>query len=411
MKIIGFSYYLFIRSLKKSLTFKFPCDVTMNIDKDILVYTYIPSFLVVTAVISVVPALSYLAYSFTGDESISTIVISVWGLAYTIFSIPSGILHQYFKKPYLLIIYGIIAMIFAGILFFSKSPILFIISRLLIGISESLVFVGFIGIIISRNPELGGATPALGRFFSLTGIALFVGPSIGSFFIVNRIINYLFYLYLILLAISLVLLVRKSMRMHGIFTGISIPIKKSVFSLFSVFPLIMVITIGALDGSFQSRSVIWFIQLGVGAGSAGYLISVYYISAIISQLLIPLLSEKTNLSTGFLISLIYGVSSLILISSVYLIDNTYYIIFLISFMLGMGIGLISPYGTEQTAKLFGDNYLIGSGFANTIWSLGYFIVPTLFAFFNTYYLSELFTVTILQIISFVGGLIFIKHYK
>ena len=383
----------------------------MKIDKDLLIYAYIPSFLIVTAVISVVPALSYLAYFFTGDKSISTIVISIWGLAYTIFSIPSGIFHQYFKKPYLLIIYGIIIMIFAGILFFSESSFLFIISRLLIGISESLVFVGFIGIIISRNPELGGATPALGRFFSLMSIALFIGPSIGSFFIINKMITYLFYLYLIFLTISLVLLVRKSMEKCEIFTGISIPIKKSVFSLFSLFPLIMVTTIGALDGSFQSRSVIWFIQLGVGAGSAGYLISVYYVSAIISQLLIPLLSEKTNLSMGFLISLICGISSLFLISSVYLIDNAYHIIFLVSFMLGMGIGLISPYGTEQTAKLFGDNYLIGSGFANTIWSLGYFMVPTLFAFFNVNYLLELSTIAILQIISFVGGLIFINYYK
>lgn len=381
----------------------------MKVDTDILIYTYIPSFLVVIAVISTVPALSYLAYFLSNEESISTMVISIWGLAYTIFSIPSGILHQYFKKPYLLTTYGVVAMIFTGILFFSRSPTLLIISRLLIGIAESLVFVGFIGTIISRNPELGGATPALGKFFSLMGVALFIGPSIGSFFIVHKMITCLFYLYLIFLTTSFILLVRKSIERREFSTSDLIPAKRSVFSIFSVLPLIMVVTIGALDGVFQSRSVAWFIQLGMEAGSAGFLISIYYISAILSQFLLPLLSERTNLSIGFLISLVFGALSLFFISSIYLIDNACYTIYIVSFMLGMGIGLISPYGTEQTAKLFGNNYLLGSGFANTVWSLGYFIIPTLFAFFNANYLLELFIVCAMQIISFIGGLIFINR--
>ena len=381
----------------------------MKIDDEILIYVYLPTFLIIIAAISTVPALSYLTYSITGNESLSTLVISIWGFAYTIFSIPSGIIHQYFRKPYLLIICGILIMFFAGILFFSKLPYLLIISRFLIGVSESLIFVGFIGIIISMNSELGGATPALGKFFSLMGIALFIGPSIGSFFIVNKMINYLFYLYLFLLIISLIILVNKSFKERKVFTEGLIHVKKSILSIFSIFPLIMVVTIGALDGSFQSRSVIWFVQLGIKAGSAGYLISIYYISAIISQLLLPSISKKAGLYKGFLISLGCGLTSFFLLYFFYIMQSIHYIIFLLSFTLGMGIGLISPYGTEQTAKLFGDNYLIGSGFANTIWSLGYFIIPTLFALFNTSYILDFLVLIIMQIISFIGGIIFIKN--
>ena len=100
-------------------------------------------------------------------------------------------------------------MALSGLLFFTNNPILFLVSRGIIGIAEALVFVGFVGIIVKKYSNIGEATPVLGKFFSIMGLGLLIAPSIGSIFITYSAFTQLFILYIISLLISLAMILGK----------------------------------------------------------------------------------------------------------------------------------------------------------------------------------------------------------
>ncbi len=381
----------------------------------ILEYIYVPVFLVIFAVVSTIPALSYLTYLKTGSEVMSTLVISVFGLAYTFTSVLAGIIHQFVKKEFLVISIGIFAIILSGILFFTGNPILYIVGRAIIGVAEAFVFVGFVGVIIGSFPGVGEATPILGRFFSIMSLGIVIAPALGSIFITRSLYNLLFTIFILMLIPAFLLtlypvFIRVEIRRAVDSSSLSYTKLGSLF----IIPILMVFSVGASDGSYQSRAVIWFTQLNLNPENAGFIITLYYISAIIAQLVLPSISKKVGMDKGFLINIGVGLIGFVtcLSTAGYFITpsvNAMMLVYITALMVGFGVGLLSPYGTEMIAKMFGKNYLVGSGFVNTIWATGYFIVPTLFAVYASNYVIDVTSLLTLQAINFLIGIYFVKR--
>jgi|Deesub1362A_J573_1020465.scaffolds.fasta_scaffold00003_343 MFS family permease len=377
-------------------------------------YIYIPVFLVILAVVSAIPAVSYLTYLKTGSEVMSTLVISVFGLAYTFSSAPAGIVHQYVKKEFLVISLGVLAILLSGILFFTGEPLLYVVARIIIGVAEAFVFVGFVGVIVGSFPGVGEATPILGRFFSIMSLGLVIAPALGSIFISRSLYNLLFTFFILIQIPAFILTIYPFIRRVRIKRPVDTDsISYSRLGLLSIIPILMVLSVGASDGSYQSRAVIWFTQLNLNAENAGFIITIYYISAIVSQMVLPVISKRIGMDKGFTINIGVGILGLITSLSTAsfftpLFLDTDTLVYLTAFLVGFGVGLLSPYGTEMIAKMFGKNYLVGSGFVNTIWAVGYFTVPTLFAVYSSTYTIDVSLLIALQLMNFVMAIYFVR---
>jgi len=382
-------------------------DGVEGLDLSLVKYIYLPMFLIIFAAASVIPALSYLTLIYSGDRALSTLVIGIFGLTYAISSIPSGFIHQILEREFLLIEIGIIVMMLSGLLFFTNDSILFLVSRGIIGIAEALVFVGFVGIIVKKYSIIGEATPILGKFFSIMGLGLLIAPSVGSIFMTYSAFTELFIMYLLTLLISFLLIigrVRYKIVSRDFKSG---GLGYKNLGLFSILPILMVLSVGSSDGTYQSRPVIWFSQLLLNTKYAGYLITTYYISAIASQLLLPEIAKRLGYRKGFLINL--GISILTLLSIGFSISITNplikeILIYITGLLIGFDVGLLSPYGTEMITRLFGKNYLIGSGTANTIWAIGYFSIPTILAYQSTGYIADVTIVLFFHMLCFILAL-------
>lgn len=295
-------------------------------------------------------------------------------------------------------------------LFFTGNPSIYLIARAVIGISEALAFVGFVGIIIRRYPRPGEATPALGKLFSIMGIGLVLAPSIGSLFLSYSLQEFLFGISIGLLLIASIFIYKYGKKIISRSLGKDIS-KSSISSLLYFVPFLMVFSVGSSDGSYQSRAVIWFTQSYLDPKNAGYAMTMYYIAAILSQLVLPVIAKKKGFKKAFIINILVATIGLIIMTALTSIPASILreiLMYLIAFFLGFDVGLLSPYGTELVTRIFGKNYLIGSGTANTIWAAGYFLMPLILAYASNIYYLEMTILFSLHILNFILALKFLR---
>jgi MFS family permease len=375
--------------------------------KKYVVSIYLPVFLIIFSVVSTIPVLSYLTFVVSGSELLSTFVISVFGLSYLLSSVPVGVIHEYVGREVPLIIFGIILMVSSTVLFFTYNPFYFILGRILVGFGETFVFVGYIAMIIGSSPNLGDAAPLLGQFFGFMGLALMVAPSFGSQFITLFDPSLLFYIYAIIQILCIVIILF-SLRLGLMPKRIASVRQDSSFityrkSLIYVgLSILMIIAVGFSDGSIQSRAVSWMYQINISPEYSGYLITIYYIAAISSQFTLPIIADKRGLRTGFYINLTIGVLCFILFVLSYSTGTIGpYSLFLLVLLIGVGVGLLLPFGTEATTRIFGSRYLLGSGVSNMLWALGYFTFPTFLSFIGFKYVLEILLIIVIQIFTFM----------
>lgn len=351
-------------------------------------YIYLPVFLVVLSAVSLIPVISFLMMGMTGSESLSTISVSVFGLTYALSSIIAGFIHSIYRSELKVISYSLIGMMAGVLLFYSWNPWLFILGRGAIGFFESFVFVGYIGALLRIFKTHEEGTYAIGKFFSIMGIALVVGPLLGAAYVNRGLIELSFPGSLLLLVMAFILVKRGSYRLDktNIYTraGLSIPKLNGIL----VLAIIMVLAVGSVDGVIQSRSVIWFDKLGADPALGGILMTIYYFFTIVTETLIPYIYKRIRhrlfpyllLLTG--LPLIIGMIHPISLSDG---DGLYYLVYLsiIALIFAINMGIVSPLGTERLVRSFGENYLIGSGLVNTIWSISYFITPSILGYLET----------------------------
>ncbi len=383
---------------------------------NINIYIYIPVFLVVLSAVSLIPVISYLMLEMTGSEALSTVSVSIFGLTYALSSLLAGFIHSIYRSELKIISYSLIGMFMSIFLFYSGNPWLFIIGRGAIGFFESFVFVGYIALLLNIFKSHEEGTYAIGKFFSIMGIGLVVGPLMGAAYVNRRLIQLSFPMSLVILVVAY-LLVRKGMS--EIKTGSS-RIDK-VFSMPKIgvvllMAIIMVLSVGSVDGVIQSRSVIWFEKLGADPALGGLLMTIYYLFTIITETLIPLFYKKVGRRI-FPYLLILSIATLILLTLTPLDsirgDGVIYLAYLsfIALVLAIDMGIISPMGTERLVRSFENNYLIGSGLVNTIWSFSYFLTPSLMGYSRTSPDQDILVLTILMTVILISVIVFLMSNK
>ena len=325
----------------------------------------------------------------TGNEMLSTISVSIFGLTYALSSLLAGVVHSIFGDELRVVSYSLLGMVVSMFLFYLDNPILFIVARALIGLFESFIFVGYMALLLNlfRSHEEG--TYAIGKFFSIMGVGLVFGPMAGAIY-VDRGLYKLAFTVSILLLTLIYFLVRRGMRIIGVphsNRGLYLHLS-SMGGLVLGVALIMVLSVGSVDGVIQSRSVIWFDKLGVAPSIGGILMTTYYFFTIITETLVPYLYKRLGLKvlSMLIIPSLIGLA-LVLIRplSGSSGDSLYYFVYLsvVAFIFALDMGLISPMGSERLARSISDNYLIGSGIVNAVWSISYFITPSLLGFMGT----------------------------
>jgi len=379
----------------------------LEIGEDTLLkYNYLPVFLIVFAVTHMIPYLSLKTYIISGDEFLTTLVISIFGLIYAFASIPAGILHDHLRREYSINMASLTVIIFSSILYLSGDPILYIIGRGLTGLFESIIFVGFIGSIIRFRGSVKGATKSMGRMFASISLAILTAPALSSILISIGLDIVVVYIYFILLLIALVIM----------FTGRWIEDLKGEThiagdgkwggGLIILFVgILMVLIVGGTDGVIQSRSTIWVIDLKLASEAIGIIISTFYVAAILSQLFLPYISERYSISSALSINILVAVLGVILI---YLRFTLYPVIyFILIFITGIGVGLIGPYGTSILGRLSRRNIYLGPGIANSVWSIGYFILPTVMATLGLKYILDIMVIIGMHLSIFITTLILV----
>lgn len=383
---------------------------------NINIYIYIPVFLIVLSAVSLIPVISYLMLEMTGSEALSTISVSIFGLTYALSSLLAGFIHSIYRSELKIISYSIIGMFMALLLFYSRNPWLFIVGRGAIGFFESFVFVGYIALLLNIFKSHEEGTYAVGKFFSIMGIGLVVGPLVGAAYVNRGLTELSFPISMVILGVAY-LLVRKGMskiksgsnRMDKVF---SMPKIGAVI----IIAIIMILSVGSVDGVIQSRSVIWFEKLGADPALGGLLMTIYYLFTIITETLIPFLYKKVGKRIfPYLLSLSIITLILLTLTPVDSVggDGVIYLAYLsfIAFVLSVNMGIISPMGTERLVRSFENNYLIGSGLVNTIWSISYFLTPSLMGYIKTSPDQDVLILTLMMIAVIISVTVLLKSNK
>lgn len=360
-----------------------------SVSNIISVYIYIPVFFVILSAVSLIPVISYLMIEMTGSEALSTVSVSIFGLTYALSSIVAGFIHSIYRSELRIISYSLIGMMVGVLLFYTWNPWLFIVGRGAIGLFESFVFVGYIGLLLNIFKSHEEGTYAIGKFFSIMGVGLVFGPLLGAAYVNRGLVELSFPISLGLLVLAFVMVRRGAAKLDRsvsppLWGGFSTPRISSFFIL----AVIMVLSVGSIDGVIQARSVIWFDKLGVDPALGGILMTTYYFFTIITETLIPYIYKMIRdrlfpyllvlTSLGLVAVLVYPISFTVG-------DGFMYLLYLsvIALVLAINMGIISPMGTERFVRAFGENYLVGSGLVNTIWSISYFIVPSILGYLET----------------------------
>lgn len=353
----------------------------------------------------------------TGSEALSTISVSVFGLTYAISSIIAGFIHSIHRRELNIISYSIIGMFLSMILFFTWNPYLFILGRGLIGFFESFVFVGYIGVLLTIFKGHEEGTYAIGKFFSIMGLGLVLGPLLGAYYVKSRLYILSFPVSMLLTVLAYILVRRGASYIPSNNPSRNRPrfsLSPPKFGFILSLAIFMILVVGSVDGVIQSRSVIWFDKLGVDPALGGVLMTIYYLFTIGTEVFVPYLYKKIRWRvfiyllgvtfTALMMCIFYPISRLP--------NNSYiYLLYLstLAFVYALDIGIISPLGTERLVRSFGDNYLIGSGFVNTIWSFSYFITPSILGYIGTSAYTDTILLAAINIIVMLLGLILLSR--
>ena len=358
------------------------------ISKREFISIYLSSFLLIIAVDNTIPAISYIVFITTHTQKLTTLVISIWGFSYAIASPIVGFIYYLMRgKGVNILVISMLLMIASTPLLFIHNPISLLIFRFILGILEAFIFVGFMTILIIIHPTYEVATQAIGYYYSLISLTLIIAPTLSSIAIkyANPLLTFYIYLILMIIATLIVYLYRDFLSQYSIENS-----ARSIAFNFKptyLIPILTLILVGALDGSIQSRSVLWLYQVNLDPSDLGYLITTYYISTLIAEFIFPTLASNL----GFKKILLLNISITVLaIPVLYLTNllNLNYPIYILVALLGLAIGLASPYTSGFMMKKICDVYTIGTGFTNALWSIGYFTIPYTLSIIGSNYILD-----------------------
>ena len=319
-------------------------------------------------------------------------VISIYGIAWSVFVIPSGKFANKFGKKKMLII-GISIFILASVLCaLSQDVWLLILGRFIQGVGAAICIPPIYGLVYDKFPAGKRGFP-IGLLGTGTGVGLAIGPTIGGFILKAFPWPWIYYLN-IPLGIIVLLIVLFTIRKE------SQPLSKSLDLISSLYVALIVLPLSYGINNISTWGILSYQTLIVVVLVAGGLILLSTHSKKATDPLIPkgTFSNKLYVSTliGFMfLSFILG--TVLVLTGIYMGNVLGYTTFhnaLIFIGFAAAFSLVSPIGGKLSEKM--------DARIPACIGLGISIVGIVLALFYGLHTSTIYLVVSLSLMGFIG---------
>lgn len=369
------------------------------------------SFLFMLGLGIALPSLPLAVLSAGGTSFEASLVISVWGITYVFLNIPLGMITDIIgpKKtvPLATLGNGLIALLY----FFTRTYTFFILGRFLQGILEAMVWNGLFGLIayIYENQKL----KALGFLSGAMSLGFSIGPafnSVISTFLDFKVTFIPYFLTSFISGIGFLLLMNKIQYYKIIKTDVK-SLTKLAFrrtDILFVLALIIIVCFGFLDSILQSHYSLIINFWNVSSGTGSWLLSIYYLSVLISQISLKYTHSIAESKIFTPLSLFIA---FILLGSHSLLRNSLYLLVLTWSYVGVTVGINSVKIQTMLADRLKTRSSTAMGIFYTSWGIGYVLGGPLSIYMLEYlllldFISILFLIN--TIISFILTIFFVK---
>jgi MFS family permease len=176
---------------------------------------YLPSILSFLGIGMVLPLLALFARHVGASVATAGLIVGLFGLGSLLSNIPAGLLMTRYGERRVLIAATILEVLFAATLGFTRTPLFLGVLVFFLGATHSVYYVTRIAFFRTIVPgEFRGR--ALAFIGGSNRLGQFVGPIAGGFIAEVFGFRYLFWIFALLLAVSLVFLVRWVPRIGGV---------------------------------------------------------------------------------------------------------------------------------------------------------------------------------------------------
>jgi len=309
----------------------------------------------------------YLLNNLGMNESQAGVVLSLYTVAALFIRPFSGYLVDMFsRKPLYLVCYGFFCIIFAGYII-GTTLFLFIVLRILHGFAFGISTVSGNTVAVDIMPaERRGE--GIGYFGMAANIAMAIGPVAGLWIHQNYSFNVLFLGAFIssLIGLITIIMIKPIRKEHGA-EEIKQPLSLDRFILLKALPCVALLFIVGLGYGSVLNYIGLYSETVSFANSAG----IFFIMLSAGVILARILSAR-SINKGKINRMVYIGSSILLVAfGLFTICSYAWMLYLIAFLLGLGLGYINPAFQSMLINLARHDQ---RGTANatyfTFWDLG-----------------------------------------
>jgi len=332
------------------------------------ILVFISNLLLFFSFYMLIPVLPfYLMENLGTSGSIAGIVLALYTISALIIRPFSGFMVDMFsRKPLYLICYGLFCVIFAGYVV-ATTLVLFIILRILHGFAFGISTVSgstvAVDIMVSERRGEG-----IGYFGMAANLAMAVGPVSGLYIHEHYSFDVLFLaaFFSSLIGFLTIILIKPIKKIHPA-PGTKQAISLDRFILVKALPCVVLLFIAGLGYGSVLNYVGMYSETASFENNAGAFFVILSVGIVLARLV-----SARSINNGKIVQMVnIGGVFLILSFALFTICNSALMLYLISFLLGIGIGYINPAFQTMFINLAEHNQ---RGTANatyfTFWDLG-----------------------------------------